>query len=81
MNNFKNGDIVVCVNNKSDEFNNIFNSITLFKKYKIIKIIKSDGMVIIKNDKDKLLRYYSYRFISLNDYRKMKIYDIYEENI
>ena len=69
---FKKDDIVVYTGKY-----NIFNDLTIGRKYKIIKILPFHGLVIILNDSDCKASYYIKNFISLYEYnilqRKDKI--------
>jgi hypothetical protein len=74
---FAPGEIVVCVNKKPNYASNDGRNIglTIGKKYEI-KFIKhklSNEIVYIINDYNTLDKYYDYRFITLDKYRRQKL--------
>jgi hypothetical protein len=62
---FKKGDAVVCINNKDAD-----DVLTIGKTYKIKYVGVSSSLLYIGLTED---GYWSYRFISLKDYRNKKL--------
>ena len=73
----KEGDTVVCINN-DDGYNKKISNITLYKKYTIIKDVWYK--TVICDDNNQFVGLYTDRFISLKEYRKMKLkkLEVYE---
>lgn len=77
---FTPNEIVVCIDKKTNYASNDgrMDGLTIDKKYEI-KFIKhrySYNLVYIINDHNILANYYDYRFITLDKYRRQKIYKI-----
>jgi hypothetical protein len=72
MSKFKIGDNVVCIDNSNDMF---------IKKYEIYTVtdINNVNVNFIEIDNYKKCHYFFDRFISLKEYRKQKINDIFNE--
>lgn len=77
---FKNGDIVICIDNSITNSKEKVN-LTIGKKYKIIKSTSSYNGYFLRviNDIGEQFGYHEYRF--KKDFRKEKLENILNENI
>ena len=71
---FKVGETVVCINtNANNDYGLTFTSLTIGKTYVIIDQQKIHELVLIKNNRGENIFYRTNRFLSLIEYRKLKI--------
>ena len=77
---FSKGDILICVNNVFNQTGVLIN-LTIMKSYVIVDIRKFDTgtYVIVMNDSGNYVNTNINRFISLVEYRRMKITKIREK--
>ena len=76
MNSLKKGDKVVCISLPNRKLDFDKNTLTLYKTY-IISNVTYNTLIII-NDDCHLCQYYKYRFITLKEFRLLKLKQIYE---
>lgn len=69
------GEIVVCINDKRI-FSDTNYDLTIGKKYRITNIGDRDSISVINNN-GREFGYFSKRFLSLKEHRKMKLNKIY----
>lgn len=67
------GEYVVCIDNESA------NKITINKIYEVT-FIANNNMYYMIDDDGRECNYFTYRFISLNEYRKQKISNFFKYN-
>jgi len=69
--------VVICINNSSfinDKFTTFKVNLTMYKEYKVID--KGDDSTFIINDNDVIQGFLHERFISLKEFRKLKLKEI-----
>jgi len=73
---FKVGEKIVCINNTVND-NDWQSNLTIGKQYVVMSvdmsIIPSKKEVVVKNNEGIISSYYNSRFISVTEYRKLKL--------
>jgi hypothetical protein len=76
---FQIGDSIVCVENTFETDSNLFNSLTLGKKYIVTAIYNNNDFLNVVSDKRVEQRYWVKRFVPLTEVRKYKLNKIWKK--